>query len=90
EKNLVLDDLEKAFFYFKKSLEHTPEEPAIHYKMAEVLVKANQAEKAMPYAVKAAELDAGNKYYSLMLAEIYTNQKQPLKAAEILERLTED
>ncbi len=90
EKNLVLDDLEKAFFYFQKALEYTPNEPAIHYKIAEVLVKANQADKAMPYASKAAELDGENKYYSLMLAEIYTNQKQPLKAAEILERLTED
>ncbi|MEB2776019.1 tetratricopeptide repeat protein [Algoriphagus sp. D3-2-R+10] len=88
EKNLVLDDLEKAFFYFQKALEFSPEEPAIHYKIAEILVKANQAEKAMPYAVKAAELDNENKYYSLMLAEIYTNLKQPLKAADILEKLT--
>lgn len=90
EKNLVLDDLEKAFFYFQKALEFSPEEPAIQYKIAEVLVKANQAEKAMPFAIKAAKLDSDNKYYSLMLAEIYTNLKQPLKAAEILETLTED
>lgn len=90
EKNLVLNDLEKAFFYFQKAMEFSPEEPAIHYKIAEVLVKANQAEKAMPFAVKAAELDNDNKYYSLMLAEIYTNLKQPLKAAEILEKLTAD
>jgi len=90
EKNLVLNDLEKAFFYFQKALEFSPEEPAIHYKIAEVMVKANQAEKAMPYASKATELDGENKYYSLMLAEIYTNLKQPLKAADILENLTKD
>jgi tetratricopeptide (TPR) repeat protein len=90
EKNLVLQDLEKAFFYFQKAIEFSPEEPAIHYKIAEVFVKANQAEKAMPYATKAAELDGENKYYSLMLAEIYSNLKQPLKAADILEKLTED
>nr|WP_091697857.1 tetratricopeptide repeat protein [Algoriphagus locisalis] len=90
EKNLVLDDLEKAFFYFQKAMEFSPDEPAIHYKIAEILVKANQAEKAMPYAMKAAELDGENKYYSLMLAEIYTNLQQPLKAAEILEKLTAD
>ncbi|WP_192085801.1 tetratricopeptide repeat protein [Algoriphagus sp. Y33] len=90
EKNLVLDDLEKAFFYFQKARDFSPEEPAIHYKIAEVLVKANQPEKAMPFATKAAELDADNKYYSLMLAEIYTNLKQPLKAADILEKLTAD
>ncbi|MEB2784363.1 tetratricopeptide repeat protein [Algoriphagus persicinus] len=90
EKNLVLDDLEKAYFYFQKALEFSPEEPAIHYKIAEILVKANQAEKAMPYATKAAAMDRENKYYSLMLAEIYTNLKQPLKAADILEKLTAD
>ncbi|MDR7132111.1 tetratricopeptide (TPR) repeat protein [Algoriphagus sp. 4150] len=90
EKNLVLDEMEKAYFYFQKAMEFSPKEPAIHYKVAEVLVKTNQAEKAMPYATKAAELDPENKYYSLMLAEIYTNLKQPLKAADILEKLTSD
>lgn len=90
EKNLVLGELEKAYFYFQKALEYTPEEPAIHYKLAEVLVKANDPTKALPFAIKAQGLDGENKYYSLMLAEIYTNLKQPLKAAEILDRLTAD
>ncbi len=90
EKNLVLGELEKGYFYFQKALEFTPEEPAIHYKIAEVLVKANEPTKALPFAIKAQELDPSNKYYSLMLAEIYTNLKQPLKAAEILDRLTAD
>jgi len=90
EKNLVLGELEKGYFYFQKALEFTPEEPAIHYKLAEVLVKANDPTKALPFAIKAQELDGENKYYALMLAEIYTNLKQPLKAAEILDKLTAD
>jgi tetratricopeptide (TPR) repeat protein len=90
EKFLVLNELEKSYFYFQKALELSTEEPAIHYKIAEVLVKANEPAKALPYANKAAELDGENKYYSLMLAEIYTNLKQPLKAAEILDHLTAD
>jgi tetratricopeptide (TPR) repeat protein len=90
EKQLVLGDLEKAYFYFQKSLEFAPEEPAINYKIAEVLVRANQAQKALPFAEKAVLLDGDNKYYALMVAEIYTNLKQPLKAAEILDRLTSD
>ncbi len=90
EKLLVLNDLEKAYFYFQKAMEFTPEEPAIQYKLAEVLVKANQPEKALSYAEKAAALDTENKYYSLMLAEIFTNLQQPLKAADILEKLTDD
>lgn len=90
EKNLVLGELEKGYFYFQKALEFSPDEPAIYYKLAEVLVKANDPTKALPFSIKAQELDGENKYYSLMLAEIYTSLKQPLKAAEILDRLTSD
>lgn len=90
EKALVLGDLEKAYFYLQRSLEFSPEEPAINYKIAEVLVRSEQAEKALPYAEKATLADPDNKYYALMVAEIYTNLNQPLKAAEILDRLTSD
>ncbi|WP_268034624.1 tetratricopeptide repeat protein [Algoriphagus sp. PAP.12] len=89
-KQMNLGDLDKAFFYFQKSLELTPDEPAINYKIAEIYSRANQAEKALPFAEKAVELDPQNKYYALMVAEIYTNLKQPLKAAEILDQLTAD
>jgi tetratricopeptide (TPR) repeat protein len=90
KKALVLGDLEKSYFYFQRSLEFSPKEPAINYKIAEVLVQSDQSEKGLPYAEKAALIDPDNKYYALMVAEIYTNLKQPLKAAEILDRLTAD
>lgn len=90
EKSLVLGDLEKAYFYFQKAREFSPEEPAISYKIAEVLVRNNQPEKALPFAEEATLADPDNKYYALMEAEIFTNLKQPLKAAEILDRLTSD
>lgn len=90
EKALVLGDLEKAYFYLQRSLGFSPKEPAINYKIAEVLVRSDQAEKALPYAEKATLADPENKYYALMVAEIHTNLKQPLKAAEILDRLTSD
>ena len=90
EKYLVLGELDKAYFYLQKALEFSTEEPAIHYKIAEVLLRGNKPESALPYAEKAADLDIENKYYALMVAEIYTNLKQPLKAAEILDRLTAD
>ncbi|MFN3997721.1 tetratricopeptide repeat protein [Algoriphagus sp.] len=90
QKALVLGDLEKAYFYFNRSLEFSPLEPAISYKIAEVLVRSDQAQKALPFAEKAAIKDPDNKYYSLMVAEIHTNLNQPLKAAEILDRLMDD
>lgn len=90
EKAMVLGDLEKAYFYLQQSLEFAPDEPAINYKIAEVLVRSNQAQKGLPYAEKAVLSDQDNKYYALLVAEIYTNLNQPLKAAEILDRLTAD
>ncbi|WP_297335150.1 tetratricopeptide repeat protein [Algoriphagus sp.] len=89
-KLMNLGDLEKSYFYFQKALELETEEPAIHYKIAELYTKANQPDKALPFAEKAVTLDPENKYYALMVAEIYTQLKQPLKAAEILDRLTAD
>lgn len=90
EKQLVLGDLDKSFFYLQKSLELAPDEPAINYKMAEVLTRANRPKEALPFAEKATQLDGENKYYALMVAEIYTGLQEPLKAAEILDRLTAD
>lgn len=90
EKQLVLGDLDKSFFYLQKSLELAPEEPAINYKMAEILTRANRPKEALPYAEKAVQLDGDNKYYALMVAEIYKGLNQPLKAAEILDQLTAD
>ena len=89
-KLFALGDLDKSHFYFQKALELSPDEPAINYKVAEVLVKANQAKDALPFAEKAVKLDEDNKYYALMLAEIYSNLKQPMKSAEILNQLTVD
>ncbi len=90
EKQLVLGDLDKAYFYLQKSLEYDQNEPAIYYKIAEVLTRANKPQEALPYAKTAAELNPENKYYSLLVAEIYRGLKQPLAAAEILDSLTSD
>ncbi|MFC3880439.1 tetratricopeptide repeat protein [Algoriphagus namhaensis] len=90
EKQLVLGDLDKAYFYLQKAREFSPQEPAIQYKIAEVLTRANRPKEALPYAMTAVELDSENKYYALLVAEIYTGLQQPLKAAEILDQLTAD
>ena len=88
EKALVLGDLEKAFRYLEKASEFSPEEPAISYKLAEVLLKKNQGGSALPYALKAAAGDPENLYYVLLVAEIYSSLKQPVQAAALFEKLT--
>lgn len=87
QRYMMLEDFDRAYFYFKKSLEIAPKEPATNFKIAEILLRANQVDEALDYGMKAVAADPGNKYYRLVMAEVYTKQGQPLKAAEILEDL---
>ncbi|GGF42822.1 tetratricopeptide repeat protein [Echinicola rosea] len=89
EKHMMLEDYEKAYFYFNKAHDLTPESGAVNFKMAEILARANQNEKALEHGQKAIDADPENKYYHLLIAEVYTKQNQPEKAAEILKTLIE-
>ena len=85
---MLLGELEKASFYFEKARALSPAEPAISYKLAEVLLRTNKPQEALPFAEKAVAGDPENLHYTLMVAEIYTGLKQPLKAAALLDSLT--
>ncbi|MBD8490010.1 tetratricopeptide repeat protein [Echinicola sp. CAU 1574] len=89
EKHMILEDYEKAYFYFDKAHELNPEAGAINFKMAEILARANQNEEALSYGQQAIKSDPDNKFYHLLVAEVYTKQNQPEKAAEILQTLIE-
>ncbi|WP_026333639.1 MULTISPECIES: tetratricopeptide repeat protein [Rhodonellum] len=87
QKNLMLEDYEKAYFYFRKALEIKPNEGAINFKLAEILLKANRVDEALPYGLKAVAANPENKYYNLAMAEVYSKKNEPQKAADILENL---
>ncbi|MCM0041530.1 MAG: tetratricopeptide repeat protein [Algoriphagus sp.] len=88
EKSFALGDLEKAYQYLSRARDFAPEEPAISYKLAEVLLKRNQAAQALPFAQQAVAKDPQNLFYVLLVAEIYTGLNKPLEAAALLEKLT--
>ncbi|WP_317208005.1 tetratricopeptide repeat protein [Mongoliitalea daihaiensis] len=87
QRYMMLEDFDRAYFYFKKTLELTPHEAAPNFKVAEILLRANQVDEALAYGMKAVDADPSNKYYRLVMAEVFTKQGQPGKAAEILEDL---
>lgn len=87
QRFLMIEDFDRAYFYFQKALEITPEEAAINFKIAEILLRANRVDKAMEYGMQAVASNPENKYYNLVMAEAFTKQNEPLKAAEILENL---
>src|SRR5690606_9070322 len=69
QRFLMLEDYEKAYFYFNKALEINPESGAINFKIAEILARANQLDEALKFGQKAVEADPDNKYYHLLVAE---------------------
>lgn len=87
QRFMMLEDFEKAYFYFQKAREINPDDPAINFKIAEILLRANRVEDAMEYGLQAVEGDPENKYYNLVMAEAFSKQGKPEKAAEILENL---
>lgn len=90
QRFLMLEEYEKAYFYFGKALEYKPESGAINFKIAEILARANQHEEALQYGEKAIKADPDNKYYHLLIAEVYSKQKKTKKAAEVLEALMDN
>jgi tetratricopeptide (TPR) repeat protein len=87
QRFLMLEDFDRAYFYFQKARELSPEQPAINFKIAEILLRANQVDKALEFGMKAVEMDPENKYYNLVMAEVYSKKGDTKKAAAILENL---
>lgn len=80
-KYFMLEDFDQALQLFQKSLTFTPNNAAIHYKIAETQLALKNPQAALPSAKTAIEKEPGNAYYYLLLAQLQTEQKQYNEAA---------
>jgi len=87
EKYFILEDYAKAYVFFQKSLEISPDNAAAHFKIAQILIKGGDYDKALSHALKALDINPENKYYHLITAEVYTKQSNLKDAAEIYEKM---
>ncbi|WP_424963145.1 tetratricopeptide repeat protein [Ekhidna sp.] len=87
EKQLILENYAKALENFHVALDMNTESAAIHFKIAEVLAKSDEGQKALPFGLKAIELAPNNKYYRLGLARIYQTIGFYIDAAKTYEEL---
>jgi tetratricopeptide (TPR) repeat protein len=90
EKFFILEDFAKALTYYERTLEITPNNATVHYKIAEVLTQSNQPDdlqKASLSIDQALRLEKTNKYFYLLAANIYTSLTQFDKAASIYETM---
>lgn len=85
----IIGDYSQAEALFKQVVEENPQNDAAYYELANMYYRKNNIEDALLFASEAARLDPGNKWYQLLLAELYQKNKQFDKAAEVFERMIE-
>ncbi len=84
---IMTDEPTKALAQFEKLLQKDPSNAATQYAVASALQKAGKTTESLPYATKAYQLDKTNKFYGLLLAELYVKQKRYAEAEAIYETI---
>src|SRR5688500_7784083 len=90
EKFFILEDYAKALLYYQRTLEITPENATVHYKIAEVLSRSNKQDDLMRASLsieQALKLEKKNKYFYLLAANIYNSLTRFDKAAQAYETM---
>ena len=70
QKYLILENYAKALEMFQTAEEIVTDDPAVHFKIAEVLFQSNYPDKAISSARRAIDLDPSNKFYYVLAADI--------------------
>jgi tetratricopeptide (TPR) repeat protein len=84
---LIADEPAKAIAQFAKVLQKNPANAAAQYATANALAKTSKTVEAVAYAAKAYSLDKENKFYALLLAELYVKQKRYGEAEDLYEAI---
>lgn len=87
QKYYILEDFAKSFVLFQKCLDIDNSNAASHYKIAQILLKGDEIDKALVSINQSLKLEKNNKYYYLLAADLYTRQSDFESAAEIYEEL---
>jgi len=90
EKHFILENYTKALIYYQKSLEISPNNATVHYKIAQSLAQSDKQEdklRASSSIEHALALEKKNKYFYVLAAEIYRDLAQFDKAAQIYESM---
>ncbi len=82
-KLLTLDEPGRALEKLVKAWQIDPTNAAVNYKLSETSAKLNQLPEALAYGKAAVRLEPKNRFYYLLLAQLYTGQQQYEDAAEV-------
>ena len=89
EKYFILEDYAKAIALFHKSIELDPDNATAYYKLSETELKNNETDKALKDGLRALELEKGNKYFYLLVIDIYTRKGDLESGSRVYEQMIE-
>ena len=78
EKYFILEDYTKALLFFQRVVELNPENPTVHYKIAEILSKSNKEDdlqRASFSIENAIRLEKKNKYFYLLASFTFPSSR---------------
>ena len=81
----MADEPIRAVEQFEKLLKKYPTNVAAQFVLASSLIKVGKTTEAVAPATKAWEADKTNKYYALLLAELFVKQKRYAEAEDLYE-----
>jgi tetratricopeptide (TPR) repeat protein len=86
-KQKILGNYSAALNLFNEYLAKHPNDAATLYEIADIYSQQKELEKALPLAEKAVELDGTNKWYKILLYQLYQSQSQYDEAGEVIASL---
>jgi len=89
-KNRIIGDYKGAMQQYEAVLEKDPTNHAAMYELGRLYYEERSTEKALKLAESAVSLEPENKWYNLMLAEIYNANGSYKEAAKVYEQLTKN
>jgi len=90
EKQIILENYAKAYDLLLITRDINPSDPAVYFKLAEVVMQNGENEKALEYITEAIRLDDQNKYYRIFKAEIEKSLSRFDDAIDTYESLLEN
>jgi len=88
-KQKMLGNFEEAAGNFHECIKIDPNHAASYYELANLLTIREKLEDALPFALRAYELDPDNQWYVLFTADIQMGLNDYQSASQLYERLTE-
>ena len=86
-KARLIGETEKAISLYESCLAKNPDHSASMYELAQIYFETNDYESAARFAEKASDIEPGNKWYKLLLVEIYGKAGKKKELLDICEKL---